>query len=186
MSFWDSKLNNGGQVPAAAPPRTPYYQAPPAAAAQPSQYGSQWWSAAPAQQAPLPDVSGYVPGRDGPPLEELARMPADQLSQQAMEMIAAWHLQTDQRYANVCPHCGSKNGLVKPSPSVAAQCFECGYSERQVHDQLQPLSTLSGGKNSTHARDFVGGNVAGGNFQHVTSAQWQPSANGMAPSTPGA
>lgn len=165
--FWSRKLGAGQQ-----PPPVPQRYQQPVQSAPAQQSNNPWWMAAP--QVPTgPSLDQYVPGRDGPAIEELARMDPFTLSQEALELIASYKLKTNRKYDNTCPHCGGENGLMKATRSTASRCVECGYSERGVHEQLQPLSKIRPGKDTIHARDFVGGNMGNSpGFQHSSQSQY--------------
>lgn len=165
--FWNKRLN-GAQQPI-HPSVTPYNRV---TAPEPQQGNSPWWIAAPPVPTG-PSVDQYVPGRDGPAIEELARMDASTLSQEALELIASYKLKANKKYDNQCPHCGAANGLMQATRSTAPRCVECGYSERAVHEQLQPLTKLRPGKDILHARSFAGGNIGdSGGFQHRSQSQY--------------
>jgi hypothetical protein len=179
-NFWANKL--GSQTPVGAPVQPqqhPAYQTPPQY--QPQQSG-EWWLARPTN---VPDttterLSNYVPGRDGPAIEELARMDASTLSGDALELIAAYKLKTNHKYDNSCPHCGAANGLMQASRNTIPRCVECGYAERQLHGDLQPLTKLRPGNNVSHARDFTGSSFNGEGFSHHSQAAYRSELGGPA------
>lgn len=168
-SFWDKKLNTGTQPPP-VPQRYQTQFSPVQESA--ASNNPAWWMAAPPTPTG-PSIESYVPGRDGPAIEELARMDVSTLSQEALELVAAYKLKNNKKYDNRCPHCDAENGLIKASRSVAPRCVECGYSERAVHDQLQPLTQLRPRTDTLHARDFTGGNVGRDMaFQHRSESPY--------------
>lgn len=134
--FWSRKL-------AGAQPAAPQQSAPqPASGNEPA-----WWQAAPTVRYSQPqqrlDGNQALPG--GVTIEQLARMDASGLSQEALEMVASYKLQ-NQKYDNHCPHCGPEGNFVQSGNSMA-RCFNCGYSTRDIHSEtgLQPTSKLRAG-----------------------------------------
>lgn len=178
-NFWANKLQSGAPIGAPVQPQQHpgYQQTPPQY--QPQQQG-EWWLARPTQaQTPTYEkLNSYVPGRDGPAIEELARMDASTLSGEALELIAAFKLKTNSKYDNGCPHCGAENGLMQATRSTVPRCVECGYAERQMHADLQPLTKLRPATDTVHARDFSGSSLQSEGFAHHSQAQYRSEFGG--------
>jgi predicted RNA-binding Zn-ribbon protein involved in translation (DUF1610 family) len=175
VNYWQNKLNGPQAQPTHQPPQPPPTQTwqPPGAMQQSYQMNQSqaWWMAAPTQQEYTDSSAGYREGVDGPPIAELARMDASTLSGAALELVAAWKLKTNAKYSDQCPHCG-KGTLARAKPSTSPRCFECGYSEREVHDQLQPTTRIKIAGDSIHGRD-LGGNISeSGHYQHYSQSAY--------------
>ena len=148
--FWARKIGGIAQPRPAAP--------------APAQ-GGAWWQDAPAPvqhmqpqqpygypdaalQAQMPGQPAQFQQSDGQVVNEqliqqLRRIPADQLSQQQMELIAEWELANTSKYNSVCPQCSSGNfvpaGTVIQGKRMGSdKCFDCGASSSMYTASPEP------------------------------------------------
>jgi hypothetical protein len=68
-------------------------------------------------------------------VKSLLKVPADQLSQEQMDMIAEWELRSKAKYNTECPQCGSGNYVpsgtrIGGTTFSTEKCFDCGLSAR--------------------------------------------------------
>lgn len=150
--------------------------ATPPAPAQPAQSQGAWWQDAQPQQQvqqglqyaqhqyghPDPALQAQMPyggptGPQGMPeeqhIKQLMRTPADQLTQDQMELIAQWELANKEKYNQVCPQCGSANfapaGMkIGTTRMPTDKCFECGASSSTFTSSPEPAL---GGRSSSSA-----------------------------------
>lgn len=141
------------------------------------------------QQGKLPQPR-QEPVRNGPWWDEtgnITRQPIDNQPQQQYDsnqepqhdFSKATHLQSK---AGSCPNCGSGD-YVKPSATVAARCWNCGYIDgRQVNDldtfvALQDAKTIQV-KQTASAHGIKLGSTPDKNQMALLNAQLEASANG--------
>lgn len=110
---------------------------------QPAQPYPQGYNPALAAQMP-----GQYPGQQGQQgrdqyIAQLKRIPADQLNQAQMEEIAQYELDTDHKFNQSCPQCGSANfipaGMVLGGKRMGSdKCFDCGASSSTYTSSPEP------------------------------------------------
>lgn len=154
--FWARKIGGLTQPPPQAPapqqagtwwqPAQPQQAQP----QYPQQYPQQGYN--PALQAQMPNQQPHQPGQvDQQLINQLKRIPTEQLNQDQMELIAQWELTNDQKYNQLCPQCGSGNyapqGTVIGNKRLGAdKCFDCGASSSTYTSSPEPA--LGGSKTS--------------------------------------
>lgn len=134
---------------------------PPTRPAQTVAPGPWWQEQAPVQQgyghaldAQMPARPQYSSTAEDQRVQQLRRMPADQLTQDDMELIARWELANRQTHNNACPNCGSGNFAARGTRLGTTvlgsdKCFECGGSSSTSVSSPEPA--LGGGGRSKAA-----------------------------------
>lgn len=150
--FWAKKLS-AIAAPAPVPASRPF---------QP------WWVSDVAPSAPgqpadalrlqMPDQTPVFTQNDGRVVNEamirgLIKAPADELTQEQMELIAEWELTTRSKYNQACPNCDSSNFVpagtrVGSARMSTDKCFECGGSSSMFTGSPEPAPV---GRRSSNA-----------------------------------
>lgn len=157
--WWMRKLGGISQPepqaqPAPAPKPAAWWQERPVP--QPPQAYDQYGRPANTALAAQMPYSGQT-GANGMPLaqyiQQLRRIPADQLSQEQMEEIARFELENEAKYNTTCPNCGSANfvaaGTVIQGKRMGSdKCFDCGASSSTYTSSPEPAV---GGRGSSTA-----------------------------------
>lgn len=170
--FWARKIGGlatpQSQVPSPPPqPQGAWWHEP-----QPQQpYGYN-----PSLQAQMPGQSAQFQQADGTVInqqivQQLMRVPADQLNQEQMELIAEYELASKPKYNQSCPQCGSANfapvGTKIGTHRLGSdKCFECGGSSSTFVSSPEPAL---GGRASSSApyRDVRQIDTGGANGQSM-------------------